>query len=136
MALIYNPIMFQVPSYSGSKIGGLGGRGEDVVALYLSTHEYRIIDRNYRTKYGEIDIIAQDHLRTLVFVEVKTVSQDVWNITPEDNLSNRKLYKLQRICRFFANAHPELSELNGWQIDLVAVIAGSKNYKIKHYKNI
>lgn len=130
--------MYEPGLYPESKITGLGGRGEDIAALYLSNLGYKIIDRNYAKKYGEIDIIAQDLQKTLIFVEVKTVSEldPGLGILPEDNLSSRKLHRLQRICQFFANAHPKLSEVNGLQIDLVAVIAGSKNYRIRHYKNI
>ena len=126
-------------SYIKSKIPGLGGRGEDAAAAYLQNKDYRIIERNYRTKYGEIDIIAKDSDGTLVFVEVKALSGNpdpTRDLLPEDNLSGWKLHKLQRICQFFANAYPALADRNGWQIDLVAITIGPKTYKIKHYKNI
>ncbi len=49
----------------------LGQQGETLACQYLSRHGYRVIVRNYRTKLGEIDIIAEEK-GTLVFVEVKT----------------------------------------------------------------
>jgi len=49
----------------------LGVRGEDLAAAYLERLRYRIIDRNFRCRGGEVDIVARDG-KTLVFVEVKT----------------------------------------------------------------
>ncbi len=48
----------------------LGHSGEDLAAVYLKRAGYRILERNHRTRLGEIDIIARDG-DTLVFVEVK-----------------------------------------------------------------
>ncbi len=52
------------------KTSETGREGEDKAALYLSQHGYTIIERNFRTRLGEIDIIALQN-DTLVFVEVK-----------------------------------------------------------------
>ena len=49
----------------------LGRDGEILAEKHLKQHGYRILERNYRTRLGEIDIIAS-HEGTLVFVEVKT----------------------------------------------------------------
>jgi len=49
----------------------LGQQGEALACQYLSRQGYRVIVRNYRTKLGEIDIVAEEG-GTLVFVEVKT----------------------------------------------------------------
>lgn len=51
----------------------LGKTGEDLAASYLTNLGYTLIDRNYRVRGGEIDIIAE-HESTLVFLEVKTRS--------------------------------------------------------------
>ena len=49
----------------------LGKDGEDIAAVFLEKKGFRIIEKNYRTAFGEIDIIAQDR-GVIVFVEVKT----------------------------------------------------------------
>jgi putative endonuclease len=49
----------------------LGARGEEIAAAYLKGRKFTIIERNFRCKGGEVDIIARDG-KTLVFVEVKT----------------------------------------------------------------
>ena len=51
----------------------IGKKGETVAVRYLKKQGYRIIEQNYRSKAGEIDIIAREK-QSLVFVEVKTRS--------------------------------------------------------------
>ena len=50
---------------------GLGNRGEETAATYLEQKGYTILERQYRTPVGEIDLIARDG-KTMVFIEVKT----------------------------------------------------------------
>lgn len=52
-----------------------GRRGEDIAAQHLEANGYRIVERNYRCRQGEIDIIATDKA-AIVFIEVKTRSSD------------------------------------------------------------
>lgn len=49
----------------------VGKAGEDAAVRYLCQHGYRILERNYRCRFGEIDLVARDG-GTLAFVEVKT----------------------------------------------------------------
>ena len=50
----------------------VGERGEDRAARALRARGYRIVDRNFRCKAGELDLVARDRDGTLVFVEVRT----------------------------------------------------------------
>jgi putative endonuclease len=51
---------------------GTGSRGEELAAQFLVSRGYRILERNFRCKGGEVDIVARDPLdKSLVFVEVK-----------------------------------------------------------------
>ena len=120
----------------------LGQLGENIACRYLVEKRYKIIERNFRKPWGEIDIIAKAPDKTLVFVEVKTIRQ--YNnyfvnndITAENQLTKSKLQKLQRTVSLYAGHYPELINDNkGWQIDLLALTIKENNYVIKHYKNI
>ena len=123
----------------------LGQLGENIACRYLVEKGYKIIERNFRKQWGEIDIIAKAPDKTLVFIEVKTVRQYNDNfvnnndsaITAEDQLTKAKLQKLQRTASLYAGHNQELVNDNkGWQIDLLALTINGNNYIIKHYKNI
>ena len=58
------------PLLSGNK--SVGSLGEEIAANYLTAHGFRILERNFRCKGGEVDIIARDPVdKSLVFIEVK-----------------------------------------------------------------
>lgn len=119
----------------------IGKFGEDFACEYLVEKGYKIIERNFRQKWGEIDIIAKAPDKTLVFVEVKTVRdvkrETIETISAEEQLTNAKLQKLQRTASLYANHRLELvNDKNGWQIDLLALTIIDKSVSIKHYENI
>ena len=66
----------------------LGRSGEDRAATHLAKIGYRVLERNYRTKMGEIDLIALDR-DMVVFVEVKTRTSDAYG-APELAVDVRK----------------------------------------------
>lgn len=123
----------------------LGQIGEDIACYYLRQNGYRILSRNYRRPWGELDIIGKARDGTLVFFEVKTLMQGgPESLKPEDNLSKAKLIKLRRICETFVSHNPKrINEKKGWRIDLLAITINNPadpfredNYEIKHYENI
>lgn len=65
-----------------------GKKGEDEAVRFLKKNGYRILERNYRCKYGEIDIIAMDG-ETLSFIEVKTRASDRFG-SPQSSVDGRK----------------------------------------------
>ncbi len=72
-----------------SLLGKLLGRtGEDRAARFLVSRGYRILERNYSTRSGEIDLIAL-HQGTVAFIEVKTRSNDAFG-APELAVNQRK----------------------------------------------
>ena len=72
----------------------LGSSGEGEAVRCLKEHGYRIIEKNYRCRYGEIDIIASDR-GTIAFVEVKTRSSDAYG-TPGEGVDRRKQLHITR----------------------------------------
>lgn len=115
----------------------IGNKGEDEAVQYLEKKGWRVLERNYRKPWGEIDIIARNSEKALVFVEVKAMYSSVLSVLkPEDNLTSAKLRKLQHTASLYANAHPDLLTNSGWQIDLVAIEMGELGNEIRHYENI
>lgn len=134
----------------------LGQIGEELACEYLKQKKYKILERNYRQPWGELDIIAATPEKILAFIEVKTLRKDQNSKTgegliPEDNLTAAKLKKLKRTAALYAGNHPELiNDKKGWGIDLIAITIPDnallndsllltkilKNCDIKYYENI
>ena len=72
-----------------------GKRGEDIAVAHLQEVGYRIVARNYRCRYGEMDIIAQDG-DTLVFIEVKSRQSERYG-PPQEAVGAEKRKKLSRV---------------------------------------
>ncbi len=66
----------------------LGSRGEDIAVSFLKKKGYKIIERNYRCRYGEIDIIAERD-KVTAFIEVRTIKAENFGI-PQDFITNVK----------------------------------------------
>jgi putative endonuclease len=125
----------------------LGKLGEDLACRYLVDRRYKIIERNFRKPWGELDIIAKSPEKILVFVEVKTVQQsgnaaiaEFGNcriIEPEMQMTAAKIKKLKRVATLYAGHYSELIDnRQGWRIDLLALTINGKDCVIKHYENI
>ena len=103
----------------------LGKMGESLAQKYLISLGYEIIDRNYYTRYGEIDIIAyqahdyQRENKELVFIEVKTRRTKTFGF-PEDSINTKKRSALISSSLAYLQNHPEVTE--DWRIDVIAII--------------
>ncbi|MEK7195705.1 MAG: YraN family protein, partial [Patescibacteria group bacterium] len=101
---------------------------------------YKIIERNYRKPWGELDMVAYSETGVLVFVEVKTVTShnvDKMLITAEDQMTRQKIEKLKRVSAMYAQSFPEkINEALGWRIDVLALTINGKDCVVKHYENI
>lgn len=109
-------------------------RGEEIASCYLQKKGYKIIERNFRKGYGEIDIIATCK-KTLVFVEVKTrTSQEFGD--PLEAIAPWKLRSLIKTVQFYKMTHRNLPEQ--MRIDAISVMLspGGEGEKIKHIENI
>jgi putative endonuclease len=115
----------------------LGKLGEEIALSYLKKLNYKIIDKNFRKKFGEIDIIAKSPKGILIFFEVKTLQQKNNGLLPEDEMTQAKIKKLKKICEYFALKNQNLINQPGWRIDLLAItIKNNNEYLINHYENI
>jgi len=107
----------------------IGQLGEDHACTYLEKNGYKIIERNYLKKWGEIDIVTKKGNK-IHFVEVKTVSHEIadTNVThetqdeyrPEDNMHPWKLQRLGRTVQSYL-LDKDVSDNIEWQFDVVTV---------------
>lgn len=96
-----------------------GQIGESVAEIFLKRKGYKIIMKNYRKPWGEIDIIATKD-NTVRFVEVKAVSRESRMLDrPEELVDRRKLVKVARTAALYMESKRDKRE---YQVDVVGVI--------------
>jgi putative endonuclease len=108
--------------------------GEELAAEYLIKKGYKIIDRNFRKGYGELDLVST-YQNTLIFIEVKTRTTDKFGGVKE-SITYSKLKSLIRTTQFYKLTHPKLPEQ--LRIDAVFVKLNYDNQveSIEHLENI
>jgi putative endonuclease len=107
----------------------LGIKGEEIAENYLAGLGYKIIERNWRHKKDEIDIIALDG-RFLVIVEVKTRSTDVFG-DPEEAVTVAKQKFLIRATEEYIF----LKDLNlETRYDIISIVIEGSRQTIRHIK--
>ena len=109
-----------------------GKLGERFAASFLIRRGYHIIARNFRARFGEIDLIAT-YQGTLIFIEVKTRWGTAYG-TPEEAVTHWKLKHLTATAEYFKLLHPELPDR--LSIDVVAVDLSTRVPRINHLKNV
>lgn len=103
-----------------------GQRGERLAQDYFKKRGYRIIETNYRSRYGEIDIVSI-YKNVLVFTEVRTKTNLEYG-TPEESVTETKARRLRATAYYYRQAHENLPEQ--WRIDLIAIEIDDKG-KVK-----
>ena len=104
---------------------GVGQTGEDIACQFLERKGFKILDRNYRKPWGEIDIVAEK-ASVVRFVEVKTVSRESlpdisreMDYRPEEMVTPDKLRKVARTAALYMENKRDKRE---YQVDVVGVI--------------
>lgn len=115
-----------------NKRAALGQRGEDLAAEHLRKAGYRIVERNVRTRYGEIDIVAEDG-GCIVFVEVRTMASAL--MAPEESVTWRKQRRIASLGMGFLQEHGQSHA--EWRADVVAIEVGANGdvTRLEHYVN-
>ena len=80
----------------------LGREGEELARRFLLSKGYKIVKRNFRTTFGEIDLIAYQK-KVLAFIEVRTKTSSNFG-TPEESISLGKKKKISRVASFYLKA--------------------------------
>ena len=80
-----------------------GDFGEDIACAHLSQHGFTCLERNFRTRFGEVDIIARNE-RFLAFVEVKTRGPGA-RVSGEESVDYRKRQRLRYAAEYYLMKH-------------------------------
>lgn len=124
----------------------VGALGEDIATKYLINKGFYIVDRNYRKKFGELDIVAKKS-GLIHFVEVKTVSSEnlkdippdgpVDSHRPEDNVHEWKQKRLSRAIRVYME-EKKINLETEWKFDVITILLDRKNKiaKVKMLENL
>ena len=123
----------------------IGRMGEGIAAKYLESHGMAIIERNYRKKWGEIDIVARETSGKIHFVEVKSVSYETksdleWAVPyetyrPEERVHKHKQERLKRAIQTWLVENKYKGE---FQIDILIVylVPREKYARVKVLENV
>lgn len=110
----------------GSK--GVGDRGEEIALRHLLAEGYELVERNYRTRYGEIDLILADG-ETLVFVEVKLRRSAAFG-DPAEAVTPRKQQTIRAIAeQYIAEREPGFEEA---RFDVVGILGYGPEAGLRH----
>lgn len=106
----------------------LGRRGEDAACSLLRRLGFEVLERNYRSGRGEIDVVARRG-ETLVFCEVKTRRTDHWG-TPAEAVDRAKQARLRRLAAaWMAERRPGYADV---RFDVVSVIVRDDRTDVTH----
>ena len=90
----------------------IGTLGEQLIGRWLQLNNYELLEYNWRCRWGEIDLIAQERTsRAIAFIEVKTRSAYNWDADGLLALNAAKQQKLIKTASLFLSKHPSLAEL-------------------------
>ncbi|MDQ5962318.1 MAG: putative endonuclease [Patescibacteria group bacterium] len=120
----------------------IGKIGEKIAISFLVKHGFSLVEKNYRTKYGEIDIIVKKDLK-IRFVEVKSVKVRDFNafeqlrVMPEDNFTKDKHSKVIVSAETYLN-HKNISHETVWQVDLACVYINpeTREGRVTYFENV
>ena len=99
----------------------LGHRGEELAADHLARRGFRILDRNFRSRWGELDIVAFDG-RALVFCEVKSRTGATRHGTPFDAVHPAKRAQVRKMARVWLAARPDRPFARTIRFDAIGVV--------------
>lgn len=114
-----------------------GKIGENFARQFLAKKGYQIIEANFRTRFGEIDMIATKD-KKLIFIEVKSKIGVEFG-SPEEMVGRTKLTQIQKMAEYFLQGHPRLAASNPqYRIDAVCIVFNPDQSvnRFNHWENI
>jgi putative endonuclease len=101
----------------------LGDTGEQLAVEHLSRKGFQILDRNFRTRWGELDIVACDG-RTIVFCEVKTRAASRAGRDPLESVHPRKRAQVRRMARRWLAERQDRPRAGDLRFDAIGITLG------------
>lgn len=111
-----------------------GRIGEDLASTFLASHGYRIIERNFRVRGGELDLVAYDG-NTLVFIEVKTRFTKQFG-PPEEAITPKKLKFLNRASQLYCAKRKLFNKLCRFDAIVIELYRSGAVKRIELIQNI
>jgi len=111
----------------------LGPFGETIAAEYLRKHGFQILERNYRSRFGEIDIIAEDG-QYIVFAEVKTRQMSPL-AQPEEAVTPGKQKKIAKTALLYLQQNPTRLQPRFDVIGIITAGTGSAVQSLHHVRD-
>jgi putative endonuclease len=111
----------------------LGQKGEEFATGFLDSKGYSILERNYRTKIGEIDIIAAKH-ETLVFCEVKTRQGNRFGL-PVEAVTPKKQATIRTVAEIYLSSLKSFQKYDEVRFDVIAITVADGSFNINHMIN-
>lgn len=111
----------------------LGAFGEDLACNYLESKGYRILERNFNCKVGELDIIAMEG-DNLVFIEVKSRTSTGYG-NPSEAVSYTKQKRIVKAALFFMTKHKLFDYMSRFDVIEVMTDGTKENSSINLIKN-
>jgi len=114
-----------------------GKIGESIAREFLQNKGYQVIQSNFHTRFGEIDLIASIDNR-LIFVEVKLKTGEDFG-TPEEMVNHQKLTQIQKMAEVFIQSNPQIAHnFESNQIDAVCIVLNPDETvkRINHWESL
>jgi putative endonuclease len=110
----------------------LGRYGEQRAVQYLQENGYKIISRNYYSRYGELDIVCQKQ-REIIFVEVKTRKTKLYG-SPEESITYKKMQSMKKAALQYLHDYP--AAFRGLRFDVISIFIDHQGKEdINHIEN-
>ena len=110
-----------------------GFEGERLAEKYLKRKGYKIIQKNYRCKLGEIDIIAEQN-KVIIFVEVRSKHSEKLGL-PQDSINTAKIGQISRAALCYIKEKKLIDQTCRFDVIAITFPTNSQEPKIEHIEN-
>ena len=112
----------------------IGRWGENLACQYLEENNYKIIERNFSCRQGEIDVIAEDtQKKEIVFIEVKTRSNLRYG-NPAEAVNGKKQNHINQVAKYYIYKR-QISNI-AVRFDVIEIYIQKPNFKVNHIPNV